>query len=102
MSNELSLFSQGLFGEIPLSCSYVCLQNEIATVLFGEREIERVIAAVRSVGVDFTAVECEYARNIDPTAEGAQRIDVTIKKQNGMGSCFRAKRDPIQEADSPA
>jgi hypothetical protein len=40
---------------------------------------------------------CEYARNIDPTAEGAQRIDMTIKKKNGMGSCFARNVTPSRK-----
>jgi hypothetical protein len=41
-------------------------------------------------------IECDYARNIDPTAEAPQRID--INKKTGWGEVmFRAKPDPTQK-----
>ena len=45
---------------------------------------------------------CEYARNIDPTSEAAHPNDIARESQDSGGVTFRAKRDPIQEADSHA
>ena len=46
--------------------------------------------------------QCEYARNIDPTSEAAHPNDIARESQDSGGVTFRAKRDPIQEADSHA
>ncbi len=40
---------------------------------------------------------CEYARNIDPTPEAAQGIDIKMKMQNGVGSCFARNVTPSKK-----